>query len=245
MARDLAVAGAPEGLVVLAEEQTAGRGRRGRRWVAPAGSSLLFTVLLRPLLSPDRSQWLTMLCSLAVAESIESHMGLATGLKWPNDLLIDGRKVGGVLTELGIEGERLDYAVVGVGLNVNLDTRDPQFDPFRDSATSLSAQLHEPVAREPLLASVLQRLETRYLALRDGWSPCEEWAARLTMLGREVVVSGLPGTVAGRAEGVDWDGALLLRLGDGATARILAGDVSLRPLADRAGGSSSGDSLAP
>jgi len=230
VARTLAVAGAPEGIVVLADEQTAGRGRRGRRWLAPAGTCLLFSLLLHPPLAPHQCQRLTMACSLALAESVERHTGLALGLKWPNDLLASNKKVGGILTELGIQGERLEYAIVGIGLNVNLDFTAPEVAFLRDQATSLAQEMGAPVAREPLLACILNRLEARYLALCDGWSPRQEWTARLVTLNQQVVLSGPGGELEGWAEGVDQDGALLLRLEDGRVVRVLAGDVSLRPV---------------
>jgi len=229
VARELAREGVLEGIVVLADEQKAGRGRRGRRWLAPAGTCLLFSLLLRPPLPPHQCQRLTMACSLALAEAIESHTGLAIGLKWPNDLLIGGKKVGGILTELGVEKEQLEYAIVGIGLNVNLDFTLPEVASLKEQATSLAQELGVPVAREPLLACILNRLEARYLALCSGWSPHQEWTARLAMLGQQVMISGPDGEMKGQAEGVDKDGALLLRLEDGRVMRVLAGDVSLRP----------------
>jgi len=171
-----------------------------------------------------------MACSLALAESIEGHTGLAIGLKWPNDLLIDGRKVAGILAELGIGEERLEYAVVGIGVNVNLDFADSGAAFLEERATSLAREMGSPVAREPLLACIINRLEARYLALCDGWSPHRKWAARLVTVGQRVVISGLGTELEGLAEGVDQDGALLLRLQDGQVVRILAGDVSLRPV---------------
>jgi len=170
-----------------------------------------------------------MACSLALAESIESHTGLVIGLKWPNDLLVQDRKIGGILTELGIEEARLAYAIVGIGLNVNLDFTVPEVAFLGEQATSLSRELGAPVAREPLLGSILNRLEARYVALCDGWLPHREWRARLVTLHQHVVVSSLGSELEGWAEDVDHDGTLLLRLKDGQTVRILAGDVSLRP----------------
>jgi BirA family biotin operon repressor/biotin-[acetyl-CoA-carboxylase] ligase len=224
--------GMPEGVLVLAEEQTEGRGRRGRAWLAPGGTCLLFSLLLRPPLAAHQCQRLTMACSLALAESIESHTGLAVGIKWPNDLLVKGRKIAGILTELSFEEERLAHAVVGIGVNVNLDFVDPQMAALKGQATSVAQETASPVLREALLACILNGLEARYVSLCAGWSPHEIWAARLTGVGREVVVSGSTGDLEGRAEGVDEDGALLLRLEDGRVVRILAGDVSLRPASD-------------
>jgi len=224
------MSGSQEGIVVLADEQVSGRGRRGRRWLAPPGTCLLFSLLLRPPLAPHQCPRLTMASSLALAESIESHTGLAIGLKWPNDLLIQDRKAGGILTELSIEGARLAYAIVGIGLNVNLDFTVPEVAFLGEQATSLSRELGAPVAREPLLSCILNRLEARYLALCEGWLPHREWKARLVTLHQQVVISSLGSKLEGWAEDVDHDGALLLRLGDGRIVRVLTGDVSLRPV---------------
>jgi BirA family biotin operon repressor/biotin-[acetyl-CoA-carboxylase] ligase len=170
-----------------------------------------------------------MACSLALARSVEGYTGLATRLKWPNDLLIRGRKVAGILTELGAEEQCLRHAIVGIGLNANLDFSVPDLVFLREQATSLAQEMGSPVEREALLACILNHMEASYLALRDGWCPHQEWAARLVTLGQQVVVTGLRGELEGRAEGVDQDGALLLRPKDGPVVRILAGDVSLRP----------------
>jgi BirA family biotin operon repressor/biotin-[acetyl-CoA-carboxylase] ligase len=235
--RALAVTGAPEGIVVVADAQTAGRGRKGRHWLAPAGTCLLFSLLLRPPLLPQHCQRLTMACSLALAEAVEAHTRLPVGLKWPNDLLIRGRKVGGILMELGIEGGQLQYAIVGIGLNVNPDFATPEMASLAGQATSLAQEKGLSLAREALLASILNQLEKRYARLCDGWSPHKLWEDRLTMLGRQVALFNADGRLEGWAEGVDPDGALLLRLEDGRTVRVLAGDVSLRPAAgDRSPG---------
>lgn len=225
----LAEEGAPEGTLVSADEQTAGRGRLDRSWLAPAGSCLLFSLLFRPaFLAPAQAQRLTMTCSLAAAEAIEAETGLEVGLKWPNDLLVGGRKLGGILTELATQGTALDYVIVGIGLNVNVDFRAGGDPALADSATSVAQEMGRPFPRLPLFLAVLRRIDERYLALQEGDSLHGEWAARLVTLGQPVQVTTAEGQYTGRAVGVDEDGALLLRLPDGATVRILAGDVTLR-----------------
>lgn len=184
------------------------------------------SLLFRPAFAPHQAQRLTMICSLAVADAIEGLTGLAVGLKWPNDLFICGKKAGGILTELGTTGDRLDYAIVGIGLNVNLAIST--LPELQDIATSLSQELGQEVSRLELLWKILQGIERRYKSLKRGESPHEEWAARLTNLGREVQVTTPHGVLVGWAEEVDADGAIILRTSNGQRQRILAGDVTLR-----------------
>jgi len=243
VAKDLAAQGVPEGTVVVADEQTAGRGRLARRWLAPPRTCLLCSLLFRPDLPPIQAQRLTMLCSLAAADAIEQVAGLYVHLKWPNDLVAKSqigksaspqirnpqsaiwRKLAGILTETGITGERLDFAVVGIGVNVNVGPGAlPSLAP---DATSILAEVGRPVDRVALLVALLAGVERRYQALRAGESPHREWAARLATLGQPVVVSTSAGVLTGVAESVDEYGALLLRLPDGGLRWLLAGDVTL------------------
>jgi BirA family biotin operon repressor/biotin-[acetyl-CoA-carboxylase] ligase len=167
-----------------------------------------------------------MICSLAIADAVEGLTRLPASLKWPNDIFIGGKKAGGILTELGTTGRHLDYVVVGMGLNVNLAvSATPELSGM---ATSLSQELGRQVSRLELLWKILEGIETRYKSLRRGESPHEEWAARLINLGGEVQVTTSDEVLAGLAEGVDADGALILRTPDGQRQRILAGDVTLR-----------------
>ncbi len=227
LAREQAEAGAPEGLLVLAEEQTAGRGRQGRRWEAPFGSSLLCSLLLRPtFLPPERAFSLTILACLAVARAVERETGLRPELKWPNDLLLGGRKVCGILVELGGAAGRMAWAVLGWGLNVNVDFRATLLE---GTATSLAAEAGRPLERLPLLRACLEALETGYEKLRSGGeSLLREWRGRLVTLGRPVEVVAPEGHFSGRALDVDAAGALLVERADGRVARVLAGDVSVR-----------------
>lgn len=234
LAKELAGAGVPEGTVVVADEQTAGRGRLGRRWLAPAGSALLCSILFRPTLPLRSAPQLTMIASLAAADAVASVAGLDVALKWPNDLVVtsggssaapDWRKLAGLLTETGVMGERLDFAVVGLGVNVNLPAEMlPEIAP---GATSLLAETGRWVDREALLAALLAHIEGRYADLQSGRSPHAEWAARLATLGRRVRATTAGGSVEGVAEAVDADGALLLRATDGTLHRLVAGDVTL------------------
>jgi len=229
LARALAAQGAPAGTLVLAEEQTAGRGRLGRTWLAPTGTSLLLTLIFRPTLLPTQAFRLAMLCSLATARAMEAATALPIHLKWPNDLVLRGKKLGGVLSESSLTGERLDFVIVGLGLNVNLDVST--LPEIAATATSLSAALGRPVARLPLLQRLLQEIEAGYHDVAQGEALRDSWAARLSTLGQMVRVSG--GTEdEGLAEGVDADGALLLRRADGTLGRIAVGDVTLRQTGD-------------
>jgi len=245
VARELAAQGAPEGTLVIADEQTAGKGRLGRRWLAPPGTSLLMSLLFRPrspisdLQSPTsnlhspfsihQAQRLTMICSLAVVEAIEAVTGLAAAIKWPNDIVVQGKKAGGILTELGATGERLDYAVVGLGLNVNLDFGTVEaMGELAATATSLSQELGREVSQLALLWRILENVESRYQRLEAGELPHGEWASRLMTLHNHIVVDTPQGAVEGWAEDVDADGALILRTNCGERQRVLAGDVTLR-----------------
>lgn len=228
VARELAAQGAPEGTVVVADEQTAGRGRMGRRWLAPAGTCLLCSILFRPQLPADRAQWLTMLCSMAAADAVERLAGVRASLKWPNDLIVRAgrwRKLAGVLTETGVVGERLAFVVVGVGVNVNVPPG--RLAGLAPGATSLLAETGREVDRVALLAELLGEVEARYGALEAGESPRDEWAGRLATLGRAVRVVTEEGVVSGVAESVDRRGALLVRTPDGGLQRFLVGDVTL------------------
>lgn len=223
VARRLAQRGDPEGTLVIAEEQTAGRGRQGRSWIAPSGSGLLLSLVFRPSLAPAELPQLLMASSLAVAQAIEDATGLPVRLKWPNDILLEGKKAGGILIEASLSGDELDYAVVGIGLNVNLDAA--QIPEIAGSATSLSTELGRRVPRLQVLQSLLQSMEEEYLRLQSGESPHSRWAARLAQLGQALVVNTPWGREEGRLDRVGEDGTLFLRREDGTEVRITVGDV--------------------
>ncbi len=234
-AKRLAATGAPEGTVLIADEQTAGRGRLGRRWSAPANTCLLMSLLFRPALLPSQAPRLTMLCSLAAAEAIEEHTGLAVAIKWPNDLVVPQPssaphlygKLGGLLTETAISAGTILFAVVGMGINVNVDPA--ALGPVMTPATSLSAELGRPVDRAALLADILQRIEDRHPHLTGG-QLSGDWARRLVTIGQRVTVTsaGASESVDGLAAGVDHDGALQVRDLAGNLHLIAVGDVTLQ-----------------
>ena len=227
IAARLATEGTPEGTLVIAEEQTKGRGRFGRRWQAPRGSSLLMSVVFYPALLPSQTQRVAMLCSLGLLAGIRIATGLEPRLKWPNDVLIGGKKVAGLLAEASVSGSEVSYVAVGMGLNVNLDPAilgDVALPP-----SSLAHELGHPVDRLALLRHILRETDARYLHLRQGWSPREEWAANLATLGQSVSVYLGDEVLTGMAEDVDEDGMLLLRGTDGILHHLPVGDVTSHP----------------
>ncbi len=222
-AREEARRGVAEGTVVIAGEQTSGKGRMKRAWLAPTGNIAL-SVILHPALAS--LPCLVMLASVAVAGSIEAVTRLSTRIKWPNDVLINGKKVSGILIESDIRGDRVNYAIVGIGINVNLKPGD--FPDIRETATSLAAESLGHVSRLEVIRHLLVEMDRLYVALPDGQPVYEQWRGRLVTLGRRVRVTSGEGILEGVAESVDGDGSLFLRQPGGSLTRIIAGDVTLR-----------------
>ncbi len=223
VARREAQLGAVEGTVVIADEQTAGRGRIKRVWLSPKGSIAL-SIILYPSVVYLPS--LIMLASLAVVHSIEAVTGLRSQIKWPNDVLVNDRKVCGILIESSVRGSIVDYAVIGIGLNVSLRLSDfPEISP---TATSLSDELGRDVSRLSVIRRLLVEVERLYLALQAGGSIYEEWRDSLVTLGRRVRVKSGKTMYEGIAESVARDGSLLLRHSNGNLSKIVAGEVTLR-----------------
>jgi BirA family biotin operon repressor/biotin-[acetyl-CoA-carboxylase] ligase len=166
-----------------------------------------------------------MICGLGIRDAIRALWELPAELKWPNDITLRGRKVGGILTEVSTSGTNVDYVITGVGLNVNMT---PSMLPHDWDATSISQELGRTVARLPLLQTALWQIEQRYTALRNGQWPAQDWAAALETLGRRVELRTSEGTWRGVATGVDNEGALTVRLDNGQSRRVLEGDVVLR-----------------
>jgi len=237
VAKALAAQGAVEGTLVIADEQTAGRGRLDRRWLAPPGTSLLFSLLFRPQLAVARASALTMICGLGVRQAIRELTALPAQLKWPNDIMVRGRKGGGILTEVSSSAERLDWAVVGIGLNVNLPVAAL---PAEFRATSLQQELGRSTSRVKLLQLILLHIEQHYLKLQAGQWPSHEWASALETLGQRVRLHTAEGAVEGLAEAVDDEGGLALRLDDGQLLKVWAGDLVALTSSEAAAGEEKG-----
>lgn len=229
LAKTLADQGAGEGLVVLAEEQEGGRGRLGRHWVSPAGVGIWLSVVLRPSLAPVQAPQLTLVAATAVAGAIEKATGLPVGIKWPNDLLVQGKKVCGILTEMKAEIDVVHYVVLGIGINANLN-RDHFPVELQDSATSLKIELAKEVSRARLTALVLEELERSYLLfLEQGLLPIlATWKGYNVTIGRMVSVTSGHQRFTGRAVNVDQSGALIVECTDGCTRQFHAGEVTLK-----------------
>ena len=225
LVRQLAERGEAEGLVVTAEEQTSGRGRLGRRWIAPPRTSLQLSILLRPPLAPHQALSLTPMAALAVSRSLRDEFDLAPCLKWPNDVLVNEKKCAGILLETSIVGDALAFAILGVGINVNFSMRAeaPELAPF---ATTLADELHQDVDRAVLERALLASLDDYYARLCAGENFLEEWRAQMSTLGRNVRVQTPWGIEEGVAEDVDADGALFLRRGE-EIVKLYAGAVTV------------------
>jgi BirA family biotin operon repressor/biotin-[acetyl-CoA-carboxylase] ligase len=229
LAKDLALRGAPEGTVVVTEEQTAGKGRRGRSWLAPSKTNLLFSILLRPTLSPNRVFSLTMALALAALEAIAEETGLLCMIKWPNDLYVGSRKLGGILTEFSGKDQQVDWVVLGLGLNVNWCPEEEKgVSGF--CATSILAETHEKFSRNELLVQILKQFESHHERLFSGGGDdlYRKWNEHSLVLGKAVVIESEEKRTTGKAVRIDENGALILEDGTGRVHVITHGDVSLR-----------------
>ncbi len=233
VAAELARQGAPEGTVVVTDEQTSGRGRLGRAWLSPRGTALPFSVLLRSPLPAAAAFRSVMLASVSAVEAVYQVTGVQVALKWPNDLIWRDRKLAGVLSELSLTGEQVDYAVVGIGLNVNLEPGD--LSGLAVPAVSLREITRTIVSRGALLAACMNSMEARYpLLLRPSvgedllW---REWRSLLGTLGQQVTIKDGDDSRNGLAVDAMADGTLILQGDDGSRRPVRVGDVSLRRLA--------------
>ncbi|MCM1215238.1 MAG: biotin--[acetyl-CoA-carboxylase] ligase [Lachnospiraceae bacterium] len=227
-AKLLAEEGAPSGTLVVAEQQTQGRGRRGRTWASPAGRNLYFTLLLKPDFAPDKASMLTLVMALAVQGAVTELCGIEVGIKWPNDVVINGKKVTGILTEMSVQGEYIQHVVIGVGVNVKKQEFVPELE---GRAASLEQESGRPVSRAALLEKIMEHFEADYALfirklnlslLTDAYN------AVLVNCGREVRVLDPAGEYTGQAEGINEKGELCVHTADGKLKKVYAGEVSVR-----------------
>ncbi len=228
-ARELAQQGTPEIALVVADEQLAGRGRQGQSWYTPPGTALAFSLLTRPAIPTQHAMRLTMLAGLAAVVGIEEATGVQLDLKWPNDVVSRSEnrwwKVGGILTECAFQGDGIAYAVIGIGLNINVDfSRQTE---LRQIAASLMHLAGREIDRWAVLKAVAAALIDRYAWIADADRLREAWSARLINLRQNIRVNLNDQIIEGYAEGVDDDGALLLRTAHNPLQRLLSGDVTL------------------
>jgi BirA family biotin operon repressor/biotin-[acetyl-CoA-carboxylase] ligase len=228
VAGEMAAAGAPAGTIVLSAFQSAGVGRLRRAWLAPPGRSLLLSVILRPRIETQLVAHLTLLAGAALAEAIREETGLAAGLKWPNDVLMRGRKVSGILAQGSLRGDAIDYVILGVGLNVNQTEAELPPD-CRGIATSLRIERGGRVSRAAMLRRFISRWNAHLLAFSEGGRPYlrEKWTENNLTLGREVSVRGADGELRGTAVDLSERGGLIVRFPDGSSREFLAEDLSL------------------
>ena len=220
--------GCEEGAIVIAESQTAGRGRLGRRWEASSGKGILMSILLRPPMKPTEVTRLTVIGALAVVRALRRCVGLEAAIKWPNDVVIGHRKLAGILTEMNAEPDRVRYLVLGMGVNVN-QSRDDWPDELSSIATSVHLEQGVLIDRSALATAIIEELDHDYNRVLEGdfRSVASEWETRCSTLGKEVSVQFGKDCISGVAESIDDEGALLLRTSSGQLTRITGGDVSL------------------
>lgn len=227
-AHAMAEAGEPEGAVVIAEAQTRGRGRMGRHWVSPPGLNLYISFILCPRLPPAESAKITLLSAVALADTLTEHVPRTPRIKWPNDILLGGLKVAGVLSELACEGERTLFVIVGIGVNLNYP-RTLMPPEIRERATSVMEEAGAAVDRVRVTCSLVGHMEKRYIEFEEhGFAPIARcWNEYARMEGRWVRAHTPDGERAGRVRELDGSGFLVLDCGGGRTERVVSGDVVL------------------
>ena len=226
--RRLAEEGAEEGLLVVAECQEAGKGRRGRVWKSPAGSGIWMSFLLKPQVGPEHASMLTLVAAMAVASGIQDITGMETKIKWQNDLVLSGKKICGILTEMSTDLDSIRYIIVGIGINVNT----PDFpEDIAATATSLYLESGKSWKRSELIAAIMKRMEQYYeifLKTADLSGLKEEYESKLANLGRQVKVLAPKQEYCGICRGITDGGELLVEREDGSISQVMSGEVSVR-----------------
>lgn len=228
-AKILAAAHAPEGTMVAAETQTLGLGRKKRTWFAPAGDGIYASLILRPVIAPEQASRITLTAAVAVAEALISITRLAVQIKWPNDILINGKKAAGILTEISTEMDSIDHVIVGLGINVNT-AKDTFPAELREKATSIFIETGQPFSRIAILKAYLEHFECYYNMLqKTGFAEISNrWKALSNVTGKYIAVQTIAKKYFGHMVDIDSDGALLLKDSRGKIHRIVSGDLSVK-----------------
>jgi BirA family biotin operon repressor/biotin-[acetyl-CoA-carboxylase] ligase len=228
VAHGLVRQGEAEGTLVLAEQQNAGRGRMGRKWFSPKGKGIWMSLILKPTIAMQFTPQLTLLVAVALCRAIQAYVPHQVGIKWPNDLLIQGRKVSGILLESSAEDERLNYVIVGIGISANLTTEDYP-EELKQKATSLLLEIGQPVDREQLICDILLQLEKLMeLYMQQGFAPIRTlWEALTISLHQPIRIQTSKGWIEGIADSIDEMGALIMTKPDGESLKLYSGDIEL------------------
>lgn len=223
IAFQLGVKGCSEGTLVLAETQTKGRGRLGREWTSPKYKGIYLSLVLKPKISPHQTPLLTLISAVGLAEAVRDKTGITPQIKWPNDIMIEEKKLGGILTELNAEADLSHFVIIGIGLNVNNDKRS-----LPVGATSIKEQNKTDTDRIELLQEILRRIERHYLAFQKKGAAAiiDKWREWSVSLGRRVKVSSSRGYIEGQALDIDSDGGLLVRNDAGLIQKVMAGEIT-------------------
>lgn len=225
--RHLGDEGAPHGTLAVADRQTAGRGRRGRTWESPGGSCIYMSILLRPDLAPEKAPMLTLVMACGVAEGIMDCADVKVQIKWPNDIIVSGKKLAGILTEMSTQVDYINHVTVGVGINVNVQN----FPEEIQTATSLLSETGTQTKRAPVIAAVMKHFEENYkifMQTEDMSGLMEKYSSLLVNQGREVLILEKDAEYKAYAEGINQKGELVIRREDGTVENICAGEVSVR-----------------
>lgn len=229
-AKELGESGAPDGTLVIADSQNAGKGRRGKSWVSQKGKDIYMTLLLYPQINPEQAPQLTLVAAVSVAKAIREVTGLESGVKWPNDIVLCGKKICGILTEMSSEPDCIHYVVAGIGINVNMEVFP---DEIKDMATSLLIEGKHKTCRAKLAASVLNHFEQDYQNFCEHQSLCglkKEYDSLLINNGKDVKIVGIQDEYSGIAQGIDENGRLLVEIPGGIVRKVVSGEVSVRGL---------------
>ena len=227
LAKSLASQGAAEGTLILAETQTAGRGRMSRTWFSPPEQNIYASIILRPPIIPSQAPQITLMTAVAAAKTLKNNAQLNARIKWPNDILIHGKKIAGILTEISTDMDMINYVIVGLGMNIN--TAESDLPPeIKDIATSVLIQNDRPFSRVKLLCAFLKNFEIAYEQLtKEGFTPVmDQWRQMSDIIGRKVLVDVINSKFKGVVESVDHDGVLNIKDDQGQMKRVFSGDVT-------------------